>query len=780
MNDKNENAERTADSVGQKKKISDMNKMEYLSSFFEMYNSNKKEFQNQKTLLPMKTFHVDFEKYLSEKEDLDWPSAFPKRFKTELKDQYYIRQIDFVDVLSNPKPNEDDLKKILIENNITPYLDGNEEPINTETKTDLESKQNTRKMGCYGIDKRLWYSFEQEGFNFDDLPDVPRRSLCIPFDPGMNGAWAPNGYGKSFVFGTVFQTLRRSFIEGSPIDSFEGFLREVTALTNQSSEQDVPSFSRNTAPAKPLIPFRQIAIGFDNHLNSDASFAVLIELEFDDTAAVESYSLSLDMSWSPVRTTDLEESVNIPEWIVHRESSTMGSSKFTGPTDVNRIRNFLDPNRWELVALKLFTQFHLTYVEIPKLAYNESMYGEIKEYIQDAVSGMIRSKPVEFNTWPYSGEIQGEIYEQLVEVLNASIFASIAFVEKEKRSEDNSEITNMIKWLFSTESLKEAVHLYLNTTKENETNYKSNLQAGTTRLLVDSQIEIPLMIDSKLKHLLHESIPRTHPSDLSMRHVNEPTTLSEQYEDLRDYLTNGIGNTLYLTEAFAEPEFEGEHSYAKGLSEKGIEKGQIHTSNYEYLKLMMEKNDDSSEWVGASLDEILPLVEGNIPRIIDRLEVAISKANIVNLEQSLNSVIYSDGPWGVRARLMNWGSDLGPAEPLILHQAGDENQRISWSQLSFGQKSELIIEGVLAKERQESMGGESLRCLVIDEPEAGRSEHWTNELILKLRARIENDSTTHKNSILFLSHRGLLLNEVFSERGYHVMHYIDMNDSEEE
>ena len=50
MNDKNENAERTADSVGQKKKISDMNKMEYLSSFFEMYNSNKKEFQNQKTL----------------------------------------------------------------------------------------------------------------------------------------------------------------------------------------------------------------------------------------------------------------------------------------------------------------------------------------------------------------------------------------------------------------------------------------------------------------------------------------------------------------------------------------------------------------------------------------------------------------------------------------------------------------------------------------------------------------------------------------------------------
>ena len=486
------------------------------------------------------------------------------------------------------------------------------------------------------------------------------------------------------------------------------------------------------------------------------------------------------MSWSPGRTTDLEESVNIPEWIVHRESSTMGSSKFTGPTDVNRIRNFLDPNRWELVALNLFTQFHLTYVEIPKLAYNQNMYGELKEYIQDAVSGMIRDKPVEFNTWPYSGEIQGEIYEQLVEVLSASIIASVAFVEKEKRPEDDSEFTNMIEWLFTTESLKQAVHLYLNTTKENETNYKSNLLPGTSRLLVDSEIKIPLMIDPNLEAVMSESIRRTHPSDLSMRHMDESSTLSEQYEDLRDYLTNGIGNTLYLTKAFDEPEFEREHSYAKGFSGDLIDRGQIHTSNYEYLKLMMEKIDDSSEWVGGGLDEILPLVEANIPLIIERLEVAISKANIVNLEQSLNSIICSDGPWGVKARLMNWGSNLGAAEPLILHQAGDENQRVSWSQLSFGQKSELIIEGVLAKERQESMDGESLRCLVIDEPEAGRSEHWTNELILKLRARIENDSTTHKNSILLLSHRGLLLNEVFSERGYHVMHYIDMNDSEEE
>ena len=525
MNDGKENAERNTDPDKQRK-ISNMDKMDYLSSFYERYDSHKKEFQYQKKLLSRKTFHVDFEKYLSEKEDLDWPSAFPKRFNTELRHQYYIRQIDFVDVLSNPKPNEDDLKKILIENNITPYLDGNEEPIKTQTKTDLESKQNTIKMACYGIDKSLWYSFEQEGFNFDDLPDVPRRSLCIPFDPGMNGAWAPNGYGKSFVFGTVFQTLRRSFIEGSPIDSFEGFLREVTALTNQSSEQDVPSFSRNTAPAKPLIPFRQIAIGFDNHLNSDASFAVLIELEFDNAAAVESYSLSLDMSWSPGRTTDLEESVNIPEWIVHRESSTMGSSKFTGPTDVNRIRNFLDPNRWELVALNLFTQFHLTYVEIPKLAYNQNMYGELKEYIQDAVSGMIRDKPVEFNTWPYSGEIQGEIYEQLVEVLSASIIASVAFVEKEKRPEDDSEFTNMIEWLFTTESLKQAVHLYLNTTKENETNYKSNLLPGTSRLLVDSEIKIPLMIDPNLEAVMSESIRLTHPSDLSMRHMDESSTLS--------------------------------------------------------------------------------------------------------------------------------------------------------------------------------------------------------------------------------------------------------------
>ena len=49
MNDGKENAERNTDPDKQRK-ISNMDKMDYLSSFYERYDSHKKEFQYQKKL----------------------------------------------------------------------------------------------------------------------------------------------------------------------------------------------------------------------------------------------------------------------------------------------------------------------------------------------------------------------------------------------------------------------------------------------------------------------------------------------------------------------------------------------------------------------------------------------------------------------------------------------------------------------------------------------------------------------------------------------------------
>ena len=712
----------------------------------------------------------DFEKYLNEDIKIDWKNEFPKRFKPELKEGFFIQQIDFIDVLSNPKATEDDVQKIILENNITPHLEEDGTLLKVKSQSDLESMLNRRKFSAYGIDKEVWFNFQTEGFKFDDLPDIPRRSLCIPFEPGMNGAWAPNGYGKSFIFGTVFQTLRKSFAKGAPVESFERFLTGISALTNQTPEQEVPIFSKDSQPTKPLIPFRQIALGISNHLDSNASFAILIDVQFDESASIESYSLSLDMGWSLSQIEDNEESVNIPQWIVLNKSSTLGSSKFTGPTDVDRIRNLLNVNRWELVAMSLFTQLHLTYVEIPKLAYNENMFGEIKQYIKDAVSDLIQYKPPEFSSWPYSAEIQAEIFYQLQEEIKASILHAEAM--EEHGDSQISRIKNMLEWGVFGDGLKEAVHHFLNASKEDYKGSSGHIP------LVEGPIEVKVIGDNKTTTISPSICHPPHWNDYE-RGYNR-SVLMEKYEDIHDYLTNGIGSTLYLKDTMDEANLDREEAINDALFETSIGRfmnnQQVSKSNYLFIKKAMDNSPNQK----GSMEELLPLVEANAHHIASRMELALSKATILEFETSLNSVISSGGPWGVEARLMNWNSYHGATDPFILQKAGDKNQRVSWSQLSSGQKSELIIEAVLAKEQKESRSDEYQRCLVIDEPEAGRSEHWTNELIHKLSERSMNNKSGGRNSVLLLSHRGLLLSEVFYERGYHVMHYVGNDDSEEE
>jgi len=718
-----------------------------------------------------KTFNNEFEKYLNEDIKIDWKNEFPKRFKPELKEGFFIQQIDFIDVLSNPKATEDDVQKIIFENNITPHLEADGTPLKVRSQSDLESRFNRRKFSAYGIDKEAWFNFQTEGFMFDDLPDIPRRSLCIPFEPGMNGAWAPNGYGKSFIFGTVFQTLRRSFAKGAPVESFERFLTEISALTNQIPEQGIPIFSKDSQPTKPLIPFRQIALGIGNHLDSNASFAVLIDVQFDDAASVASYSLSLDMGWSLRQIEDNEESVNIPQWIILNESSTLGSSKFTGPTDVDRIRNLLNANRWELVAMSLFTQLHLTYVEIPKLAYNANMFGEIKQYIKDAVSDMIQYKPPEFSSRPYPAEIQAEIFYQLQEDIKASVLYSGSM--EQRGDAQISKMRDMQNWCLSGDGLKEAVHHFLTASKED---YKGS--SGHTPL-VEGPIEVPATIGDNNTTKVSPSICHPPHWDDYEREYNR-SVLMEKYEDIHDYLTNGIGSTLYLKDALSEPDLDSVKGLEDAILGNSIGRFMFNNrepkSNYLFIQKTMDKSPNQT----GSMEELLPLVEANAHHVIHRMELALSKTTILEFEQSLNSIIGSGGPWGVEAQLMNWNSNLGATDPFILHQAKNPNQRVSWSQLSFGQKSELIIEAVLAKEQKESRSDEYQRCLVIDEPEAGRSEHWTNELIHKLSVRGRKNEYAGKNSVLLLSHRGLLLSEVFHERGYHVMHYVDDDNSEQE
>jgi hypothetical protein len=103
---------------------------------------------------------------------------------------------------------------------------------------------------------------------------------------------------------------------------------------------------------------------------------------------------------------------------------------------------------------------------------------------------------------------------------------------------------------------------------------------------------------------------------------------------------------------------------------------------------------------------------------------------------------------------------------------------LPWAHLSFGQRNDLILTSTLAQYQHcyNTSNTKDQVVLVIDEPEAGRSESWVNQLMHKLSTHI----STHP--ILVLSHRGMVLESINSSGEYQIMHTVrpDLDEVDEE
>ena len=62
------------------------------------------------------------------------------------------------------------------------------------------------------------------------------------------------------------------------------------------------------------------------------------------------------------------------------------------------------------------------------------------------------------------------------------------------------------------------------------------------------------------------------------------------------------------------------------------------------------------------------------------------------------------------------------------------------------------------------------RCLIIDEPEAGKAEAWVSQLIEDLQQHHFKLNTRQRSSVLILSHRGVVLDSISEDGSYALMH----------
>ena len=344
--------------------------------------TEEKEIQEYKDLLSAKVFSYFPSTNLEPAQQID------NLLKTEgLVDTLRISQIDIIDILSKPI-----LESIDVANLIKEYGLQQNETRPRRTPEDMEER-----LKPYGISSDNWKPYHDDHYDVFDFPLAPKRSLSIPIDNGLSGAWAPNGYGKTFVFKRILKFLQAYHPkiiknhEGREHELFTDFLRKCTAYLYHPNKSTNPlpyDALREEKLDERLIPFRQICFSVealkDNHTTE--FFSVRIEILYDERGNFSKYSLHL-LAPNVAKSVVVEGNIKLPNWInsnYHLEQEL--HSRMPGTYW-----------KWPGIALKKLLSLNVSYIEIPSLAYRPNA----GEFVQENINSVVYKLIGEFTSGSY-------------------------------------------------------------------------------------------------------------------------------------------------------------------------------------------------------------------------------------------------------------------------------------------------------------------------------------------------------------------------------------------
>ena len=151
-------------------------------------------------------------------------------------------------------------------------------------------------------------------------------------------------------------------------------------------------------------------------------------------------------------------------------------------------------------------------------------------------------------------------------------------------------------------------------------------------------------------------------------------------------------------------------------------------------------------------------------------------SDLTDIQNELETLVGAKGEsWRLRCKLLT--PSYKRSNSLDITNAIHPDAILLWEHLSFGQRNELLFKSTLLRTKYSSISDmDKQRVLVIDEPEAGRSEEWVSHLIDDIN-RFEPESP-----VLILSHRGIVLESANPEGKYKILHTAlpDEEDFEED
>lgn len=659
----------------------------------------------------------------------------------------------------------------------------------------------------------LQLSSELHGFGKDFDPNrrlsylreqpIPARSIRISLEDGLQLGWAPNGYGKTFVFEQLLQKLVHS----------RGFVDYVNDV-NSSIETTI----------KTTTPFSGIGLLVKN---ATMSYAILLMApswdatrnevvidaycsEISENTGSKTWVYSMGSRWEYAEVNDAQVIANQPQHLVEvallqllqhdfkylevprissngfaeflkaqaREIESLLHKKSSTDTALFELRNI---NHFGSEAIKLKNGL------IQQLKSNHALSEDQVESLSITVSSLADAI---FEEPSYPGLILHAFFKDIIDLrfqrerINRSSTVNILDelkVEFESRHEfpenhehvDYHDLVQVIEIHTIYGAFADILADYASSNNPSESavnDFFKRLERGLNSKSLYTKYRSAVLLPylwpsiSDICEKMGMDIPETLTNVSSENIVSEVLNFK--------HTSVPIGNLFSQSGALIERANEGQNEMAEFMVRIGEDTelvDEVIERNYAFTPADAERGDESrffSETPKSLYHSLL------WPPLYPKQHL-----DLQNLLQSINQNLNTENdPWGVR------GEFIRQEEPsksrFVFRPATRPSDEIPPEILSFGMRSEVVLQIVLARFLdglgRHSPSDRSRRVLIIDESEVGRSEYWTHLLIERLNLLERELLGRERATILVISHRGLVLEEARLDGEYNILHPVPL------
>ena len=288
--------------------------------------------------------------------------------------------------------------------------------------------------------------------------DFPKKSMSIPLTPGVNGIWAPNGYGKSYIFREILSKIQH-VKGGNSFDKLYDFLdkikirgkepRNFISNSIQMTANGPTSYTSQEEFRKQssLVPFTGVSFTIGDYdsegKNNLATFSIFLDYDSIGNLDIDCFTYSERVE--PLNL--VQKGVNTPNYSI--------SSEFDRICSIDEFSDTLENFTWVEQCLELLFNLSVDYNEIPMLAFSNpesSIYEAVNQTLQiknKLVINELKSNKNLFREYSESSGIKGT---DDLDTFMTNLFTS--FYSKLKLSENYGKITDKIKKIQSIEENK--------------------------------------------------------------------------------------------------------------------------------------------------------------------------------------------------------------------------------------------------------------------------------------------------------------------------------------